>query len=184
LENADAQISPEVESAMTSASGARTNAERLLTSAEGFVSVADAAVAGAGSHAFDGPRTAVLFFMFAQAAEIAVKAWLVMVGVPLRNLPNSHLYGHDLEKILTKAKARGFAPTVELSERQLSLLNQVYDAAKKLQYPVADGFVLPPCAATREMVDAFITSATIKVRGQVDRNRLGASIGFGAIYKL
>jgi HEPN domain-containing protein len=121
---------------MTSALGARTNAERLLTSAEGFASLADAAVAGAGSHAFDGSRTAVLFFMLAQAAEIAMKAWLVMDGVSLRDLPNSHLYGHDLEQILTKAKVRGFAPTVELTARQLSLLNQVYDDAKKLQYRV------------------------------------------------
>jgi hypothetical protein len=62
------------------------------------------------------------------------------------------------------------------------LLNGVYNASKKLQYPVADGFVLPPRAATREMVDAFITAAAIKVRGEANRNRLGASIGFGAIY--
>ena len=75
---------------------ARINAERLLTSGEGFASIADAAVVGAGSHAFTGSHTAVLFFMLAQAAEIAMKAWLVMDGVPLsdlskRELPNGNL---------------------------------------------------------------------------------------------
>jgi len=172
----------EAGSALMNAAGARTDAERLLTSAEGFASIADAAVAGAGPQAFAGSHTAVLFFMLAQAVEIAMKAWLVMDGVSLNDIPKSSLYAHDLEQILVKAKARGFAPQIELTAAQLSLLNQVYDIAKKLQYPVADGFVLPPRAATREMVDSFITAAALKIRGQVDRSRLGASIGFGANY--
>jgi HEPN domain-containing protein len=168
--------------ALMNAPGARTDAERLLSSAEGFASMADAAVAGAGPQAFAGSHTAVLFFMLAQAAEIAMKAWLVMDGISLNDIPRSSLYGHDLEQILLKAKDRGFAPQVELTTAQLSRLNQVYDRAKNLQYPVADGFVLPPRAATREMVDSFIAAAAFKVRGQVDRSRLGASIGFGANY--
>jgi hypothetical protein len=168
--------------ALINAPGARTDAERLLSSAEGFASMADAAVAGAGPLAFAGSHTAVLFFMWAQAAEIAMKAWLVMDGVSLNDIPKSSLYGHNLEQILVKAKERGFAPQLELTAAQWSQLNQVYDRAKKLQYPVADGFVLPPRATTRDMVDSFVTAAAFKVRGQVDRSRLGASIGFGANY--
>ena len=61
----------QADSALMNAPGARTDAERLLSSAEGFASIADAAVAGAGPHAFAGSHTAVLFFMLAQAAEIA-----------------------------------------------------------------------------------------------------------------
>ena len=158
--------------ALINAVGARTEAERLLSSAEGFASIADAAVAGAGPQAFAGSRTAVLFFVLAQAAEIAMKAWLVMDGVPLKDLPKSNLYGHNLEQILDRAKARGFAPSCELTVYHLSLLNRVYNGVKQLQYPVADGFVLPPKAATREMVESFITAAALKVRGQVDRSVL------------
>jgi hypothetical protein len=169
-------------SALMNARGARTDAERLLSSAEGFAWIADAAVAGAGPHAFAGSHTAVLFFMLAQAAEIAMKAWLVMDGVSLNDIPKPTLYGHDLEQILVTARARGFAPGFELTAAQLSQLNRVYDRAKTLQYPVGDGFVLPPRAATRAMVDSFISAAALKVRGQVDRSRLGASIGFGALY--
>jgi hypothetical protein len=169
----------QADSALMNAPGARTDAERLLSSAEGFASIADAAVAGAGPHAFAGSHTAVLFFLLAQAAEIAMKAWLVMDGVSLSDIRK---LGHDLEGILVTARADGFAPGFELAAAQFSLLNRVYDRAKTLQYPVGDGFVLPPRAATRAMVDSFISAAALKVRGQVDRSRLGASIGFGALY--
>jgi hypothetical protein len=43
-----------------------------------------------------------------------MKAWLVIAGVPLSNLRKPEL-GHDLEKILSKAKVLGFAPNVELT---------------------------------------------------------------------
>jgi hypothetical protein len=169
----------QADSALMNALGAPTDAERLLSSAEGFASIADAAVAGAGPHAFAGSHTAVLFFLLAQAAEIAMKAWLVMDGVSLSDIRK---LGHDLEGILVTARADGFAPAFELAAAQFSLLNRVYDRAKTLQDPVGDGFVLPPRAATRAMVDSFISAAVLKVRGQVDRSRLGASIGFGALY--
>jgi hypothetical protein len=81
--------------------------------------------------------------MLAQGAEIAMKAWLAIAGVPLSDLRKPEL-GHDLEKILSKAKVLGFAPNVELTAREWSLLNTVYNTSKKLQYPIADGFVLPP----------------------------------------
>jgi hypothetical protein len=167
----------------------RNHAEKLLTSAEGFASFADAAVAGAGIQAAAGAHAVVLFFMMAQAAELAMKAWLVMDGVQLDEIAGRD-YGHDLAKGLKKARDRGFDPGTQLPADQWNRLNEVYFSSrnqgkpvnKQLQYPVADGFVLPRRAATRQMLTSFIDAAAIKVRGQIDRDRLGQSIGFGALY--
>lgn len=157
------------------APGARTESESLLCSAEGFSALADSARVGSGNHPPAGWMTGALYFTLAQALELAVKAWLRTDGVLLGELKGSR-YGHNLEKVIDDAKARGFAPASELTPRELQMLNGVYGAGKQLQYPHAGAFAFPPPLAVRNMVDACITAASLKVRGQVNPDNPGASI--------
>ena len=79
---------------------------RLLASACGLVSIADASVVGAGDRAFAGPRTHSLFFIFAQSTELALKAFLVKKGMSLDVLAKPRPYGHNLRALLGEAQAK------------------------------------------------------------------------------
>jgi hypothetical protein len=153
--------------------GAHTDPERLLSSAEGFAALADAAAAAGGSVMRSGSAQAALYFTLAQALELAVKAWLRMSGVSLAELKK---YGHDLEDLTAAAKALGLAPSAELTPRSLAVLNDVYSGKKGLQYPRWDGIALPPSREVRTAVDASIAAAALTVRGGTDPSRPGAAI--------
>lgn len=152
----------------------RTDAERLLSSAEGFAALADSAIVGSGNQPLRGSVPVALYFNLAQAMELAIKAWLAMDGVPLGDLKDK--YGHNLERLTAGAKARGLALVSGLPPRDLKMLNDAYAGAKELQYPITDGFVLPQRRPVREMVDACIAVASQSIRGQVKVDRPGASI--------
>lgn len=159
--------------------GPPMDAERLLSSAEGYAAVADAALVGAGNQQLSSSGMVALYFLLAQALELAVKAWLVMEKVPLAALRRKP-YGHDLESVLSEAKARGFSVDSELSPSALQALNRLYSGQKLMQYPTVDGFSFPNRQAMRGMVDSCIRAASVKIRGRAGLTNPGASISYGA----
>ena len=156
-------------------------AHRLLASACGLISIADSSVAGAGERAFVGPRTHSLFFLFAQVAELALKAFLVKKGVSLHLLAKPKPYGHNLRALLTEARTNHGFNAPELPAVFFDPWNDLYARGKRLQYFVSDGGPLPPVKATREMLTGFIAEAATE--GPATQSDVGMTIDFGANYK-
>ncbi|MCA8926684.1 MAG: hypothetical protein KDC18_01345 [Alphaproteobacteria bacterium] len=50
-------------------------------------------------------------FLYWHSIELFLKAYLLADGVPLSKLRSPKIFGHDLSKLLTQAKARGLALT-------------------------------------------------------------------------
>lgn len=147
-----------LEDARSNAAGPATDALRLLTSAAGFAELADAGVATWRALGLRGSHAPTICFTLAQAAELAMKAYLLQRGVPLIVLSKGK-FGHDLAGVLKQARARGMQARV-LPAVFFDPLNRAYRGSKQLQYPNVDGFVLPPLRATREMVEELIVEAT------------------------
>lgn len=153
---------------------------RLLASACGLISIADSSVSGAGARAFAGPRTHSLFFIFAQATELALKAFLIKKGMSLADLAKPRPYGHNLRRLLDEARSNHGLRAPELPPAYFDPWNDLYRLDKRLQYFASDGGPLPPIKATREMVHGFIIEAAEEP--PQNRSDLGVTIDFGADY--
>lgn len=80
-----------------------------------------------------------VMFLVGQSIELALKAYLVAKGVPLRDLRTE--YGHELHKSLRKAKELGLLTVVPLDTADtdaIELLDAIY-STKELQY-IQTGF--------------------------------------------
>jgi HEPN domain-containing protein len=152
-----------LQDATLNAAGPATDGLRLLTSAAGFASLADAGVAAWSSQVPRGSQAPIVCFTLAQAAELALKAYLLQRGIRVADLGRGNL-GHDLASVLSEARARGMQARV-LPAVFFNPLNSAYRGSKQLQYPNVDGFVLPPLRATREMVEELISEATNAIQG-------------------
>ena len=70
-----------LQDATLNAAGPATDGLRLLTSAAGFASLADAGVAAWSSQVPRGSQVPIVCFTLAQAAELALKAYLLQRGI-------------------------------------------------------------------------------------------------------
>lgn len=78
----------------------------------------------------------VPYFLYCHSIELALKAFLLVKGVPKKDLPKQNLYGHDLEKILEKAKELDLEKFVKIApeqEREISKANKYY-VSKGFEY--------------------------------------------------
>ena len=78
----------------------------------------------------------VPYFLYCHSIELVLKAFLLVKGVPKKDLPKRNLYGHDLEKILEKAKELDLEKFVKITpeqEREISKANKYY-ASKGFEY--------------------------------------------------
>lgn len=84
-----------------------------------------------------------VLFLVGQSIELALKAFLLSRGVPLRKLRKD--YGHNLHRSLRKAKELGLSALVELAADELStieVLDGLY-SSKQLQYIVTGAKTFP-----------------------------------------
>lgn len=78
----------------------------------------------------------VPYFLYCHSIELVLKAFLLGKGVPKQDLPKKNLYGHDLEKILKKAKNLELGKFIEITleqEKEISKANKYY-AFKGFEY--------------------------------------------------
>jgi SOS response regulatory protein OraA/RecX len=78
----------------------------------------------------------VPYFLYCRSIELVLKAFLLVKGVPKKDLPKRNLYGHDLGKILEKAKELDLEKFVKITpeqEREISKANKYY-ASKGFEY--------------------------------------------------
>jgi len=81
-----------------------------------------------------------VMFLTGQAIELALKAFLLSKGVPLKSLRGRE-YGHQLHACLRKAKELGLGDLVKLAddeEETIEILDALY-STKQLQY-IVSGF--------------------------------------------
>jgi len=122
----------------------RTTAIGMVRYAVEFMQAALAADDGMGNRARNEVVAPIpVMFLVGQAIELALKAYLLSQGVPLRQLRRE--YGHELHRSLRKAKELGLGKIVAISaddEYVLSLLDDLY-ASKQLQYIVTGAKIFP-----------------------------------------
>lgn len=78
----------------------------------------------------------VPYYLYCHAIELLLKAFLLANGVPKIDLPKRALYGHDLGKILQKAKELGLGAVVIITqelEKEIEKANKYY-AHKGFEY--------------------------------------------------
>ncbi|MEX2489659.1 MAG: hypothetical protein WD356_09070 [Pseudomonadales bacterium] len=78
-----------------------------------------------------------VLYLVGHAIELSLKSYLVFHGIPLKDLPTKK-YGHDLLKILKKAKELGLGSLVNFDPGEmqaLEVLNDLY-SSKQLNYIV------------------------------------------------
>jgi HEPN domain len=84
-----------------------------------------------------------VMFLVGQSIELSLKAYLLQREVSLKKLRTK--FGHDLHKLLRKAKELNLKSLVDLTEEELStieILNKLY-ATKQLQYIVTGSKTFP-----------------------------------------
>ena len=104
-----------------------------------------------------------VMFLVGQALELALKAYLLSRGVPLRKLRSK--YGHDLHRALRKAKELGLLEIVDLSdedESTVKLLNTLY-SSKQLQYIVTGSKRFPVFGPLQEVAEKIIPGISEEV---------------------
>lgn len=84
-----------------------------------------------------------VLFLVGQSIELALKAFLLSRGVPLRKLRCD--YGHNLHRSLRKAKELGLSTLVELDADELSTIEVLDDlySSRQLQYIVTGKKAFP-----------------------------------------
>ena len=84
-----------------------------------------------------------VLFLVGQSIELGLKAYLLFKGVELRKIRRD--YGHDLHRILRKAKELGLVDVVTLTDEDESVINvldKLY-STKQLQYIVTGAKTFP-----------------------------------------
>lgn len=84
-----------------------------------------------------------VLFLVGQAIELALKSFLLANGVELRKLKRE--YGHELHRLLRKAKELGLGKIVKLTvdeESVIEVLDKLY-SSKQLQYIVTGAKTFP-----------------------------------------
>lgn len=107
-------------------------------------------------------------YLVGHSIELSLKSFLVSRGVPLKDLP-THKYGHNLMKIIKKAKELGLGSLLTLNTSEiaaLEVLNDLY-CSKQLNYIVTGEKRFPSFGAIQtignKMVDAIGTDIGYKV---------------------
>jgi hypothetical protein len=119
----------------------RTTPVGLVRYAAEFIEAglaADAKMGERKGHEFSAPVP--VMFLTGQAIELALKAFLLSKGVPLKTLRGRD-YGHQLHACLRKAKELGLGDLVALAqdeEETIEILDPLY-STKQLQY-IVSGF--------------------------------------------
>ena len=78
----------------------------------------------------------VPYFLYCRSIELVLKAFLLGKRVPKKDLPKKKLYGHDLEKILKKAKELDIGKFIKITpeqEKEILKANRYY-ASKGFEY--------------------------------------------------
>jgi hypothetical protein len=78
----------------------------------------------------------VPYYLYCHSLELVLKAFLLARGAPMADLPRKRKLGHDLAKILLKAKTLGLEQTVPLAahwEPEVHKANAYY-AGKGFEY--------------------------------------------------
>jgi HEPN domain-containing protein len=97
-----------------------------------------------------------VMYLVGHAIELALKAYLLANGITLRKLKRN--YGHDLHRILRKAKELGLQDSVELTdddESMVELLNELY-STKQLQYIVSGSKTYPVFGPLHEVAEKLV----------------------------
>jgi hypothetical protein len=77
-----------------------------------------------------GEFSPVPYYLYCHSLELVLKAFLLEKGVSIRDLPKRKKFGHDLSKILLKAKTLGLEQTVPLAahwESEVQTANAYYN---------------------------------------------------------
>jgi hypothetical protein len=86
--------------------------------------------------ALGGQFSPVPYYLYGHSLELVLKAFLLARGVPMADLPRKRKLGHELAKILLKAKTLGLEQTVPLAahwEPEVRKANAYY-AGKGFEY--------------------------------------------------
>lgn len=97
-----------------------------------------------------------VMFLVGHALELALKAYLLSRGVPLRKLRQT--YRHDLRRTLRKAKELGLSDVVALTEQDestIELLNTLYES-KQLQYIVTEEKEFPVFSPLQDVAEKIL----------------------------
>ncbi|MGY6216338.1 hypothetical protein ACW73L_14360 [Methylolobus aquaticus] len=103
-------------------------------------------------------------YLLGHSIELSLKAFLLHRGLALEDLP---LIGHDLEKALGEATARGLSSHLELSGDQreaLRCLNELYKS-KELEYIKTGEKVFPGLILIAALAECLV-QAVCRLVGQ------------------
>jgi hypothetical protein len=113
----------------------------------------------------------VPYFLCCQSLELGLKAFLLLKGVPKKDL-KKRTFGHNLVVLLAKAKSLDLQEFVSISahdENLIAEINQFYDipGGRRLQYIdvgwAAEGFKgLPQLAELAGLVTRVVTDPKLK----------------------
>ncbi len=78
----------------------------------------------------------VPYYLYCRSLELSLKAYLLAKAVPMKELKNPSILGHNLENILGRAETLGLASVVHLNkeERQEVMKANAYYAGKGFEY--------------------------------------------------
>lgn len=88
------------------------------------------------SYKSDNPFSPVSYYLVCRSLELSMKSFLLAKGMTRQEIKNTKKYGHDLKKILRKAKELGIntiSPISDTQEEQIVQANNWY-ARKGFEY--------------------------------------------------
>jgi hypothetical protein len=138
----------------------RLSSGPLITSAVEFAAAADAYRARSKR-----PDWFVVYYQFALAIELALKAFAIQNGATEQQLRR---VSHNLEKALELGDRSGLQIQPALSEKDRIAIGMLSDFHVEgvLRYPEVRGYQIPPAAMLRDLVDRIIRAAYVAVWGQ------------------
>jgi hypothetical protein len=125
----------------------------LLDGARSFAAIADAAVARLGRPDASGPHYLTVLFLLSQAIENALKSYLLIRGIPEKELMK---IGHHLPRVLARAETAEWRTRHPSDRFLLKVIDSSYRSQKRLQYHRASEMTLPLLRPVRELVQEYI----------------------------
>jgi hypothetical protein len=130
----------------------------------------------------------VLYFLLAQSAELALKAFAINRGATERELRRS---GHDLMRAIDHAERLGFGGVLQLGAQDRAAIELLgkWHLEQLTRYPLMQGYVIPRPAIIRQILERIIAAVYVEVWGreQLEHDRasergLGLSIDIESVY--
>jgi hypothetical protein len=114
------------------------------------------------------PRASTPRFLFCLSLELALKGFLLANGIPKKELATKR-YGHDLEKLLTKAQELGLNKLITITpeqEEEIKKANIIYSNKKEgggfvyfnVFYAGGGGPPLPDLSILEKITNSLISS--------------------------